>query len=103
MPVFVEFSPSPGAISDADLAVNKYRIYPNPAYDFLRVEWNTENSFGNLTFGILDAGGHQLLTDFCKADAGAFSFDLKSLQPGNYILLVKDDENRYTQLIEKLY
>lgn len=75
------------SIDDLELVINKFKIYPNPSTDYIKISGisNTEN------YKIINAAGQQIIkgiiTDNGKIDIKVLSYGLYYLQLGNENIL----------------
>ncbi len=77
-----------------DKSKSKISIYPNPAVNTLHINHECEN-IGNVSLSILDMKGRIILQT--KSNGHPYSdIDITSLENGNYILKITDDEG-YSQ------
>lgn len=74
------------------------KIYPNPAYDRVSIEWTA--IAGNTTIRLLDLGGRPLKTTHLgKANTGKqkTSLELTGLAPGLYIIEIQNGHRKLNQ------
>lgn len=82
-------------------ALKDIQVYPNPATDFLRVEFNLKNET-NIKLEILDVVGNNILTQnlgFTKKGLRSFNLDLNGIAPGIYMLSIKADNYSYNKKV----
>jgi hypothetical protein len=66
---------------------NEFKLYPNPAVDFLRIEMNSNGNVNKNNIKIVDGTGRNIEVDVSNSHNG-FSVDLSSLSNGVYLLSV---------------
>ena len=76
------------SVSPAAQSLEGVRIFPNPARDFVEVQW--ERSSGEaLTYVLCDLQGRVLLAGTAEVGASALRLDLRDQAPGLYVLRLR--------------
>jgi len=71
-------------------------IYPNPASTALTIDFKFEKMINNLELSIIDLIGNTCLKmQFNKLSALHQSLDVSRLSAGNYLLVIKADQETY--------
>ena len=68
-------------VTDLENTVSVLIIYPNPAREFLTVQWGEEN---DLSVTVLDMMGRSMICEDLNKDQ--YSLDIRNLPPGSYLL-----------------
>jgi hypothetical protein len=74
----------------------QFRVYPNPAQEFLRVE----SRGGGLELRLSDLAGRELMAD--RSGGGELRLDLSALPAGLYVLTLRSGGRQEQRLIEKV-
>ena len=82
-------------INDFDLE-NNFKIYPNPASDFVIIE---TNSGENAKVNIIDASGHVILIK--ELQTASAKFDISELPAGLYLFQISNDLGSVTKKVIK--
>lgn len=61
------------------------KLYPNPANDFITIEYNTGNVDGTNYIEIIDETGKKVDTRMLNHNSGQLILEIQSFKPGNYI------------------
>lgn len=75
-----------------DAQNSNLRVFPNPTQDKLTVEWNTKNQHLSVDIAIMDVLGKTVYQKGNIASSESAQLNLKSLNPGYYLLMVKNAE-----------
>ena len=81
-------SPNPNSISGPAAPAPKSTLYPNPAFQYVKLEFELEKE-ADLLFSLYDLQGRkidQVLEQHCKAGKNRIQLNVASLAPGNYFL-----------------
>ena len=84
---------SPTVTNISDL---KVKIYPNPATDYIRVEWETEKKL-EVYVELYDLVGRRVSQKKSEESINRIHMDLKSLQRSAYLLKVFTADGKYTR------
>ncbi|MBU2020363.1 MAG: fibronectin type III domain-containing protein [Bacteroidetes bacterium] len=76
------------ALSIDELSSSNIRVYPNPTKDYFTIQADKGISLDNMEFDIYDAQGKLLNIKAEKTGVSAFSFDVRELPNGLYLLRV---------------
>jgi hypothetical protein len=85
-------TPAPVSIqNNSELFVDP-RVYPNPAGDFLQVEFSLREEKQTI-FSLFDFNGREIFSETVQSYPGNNRklFNIKDLAPGNYIVNIKSD------------
>lgn len=83
-------------LDDYDLS-SQVKIYPNPAVDFLTIEWDAEQS-GKADLRILSADGKLVYQrSLIKQDGNEFICDIRGFSKGVYSIVLLTDRGQLTQ------
>ena len=96
-------SPSSAPVAVEDMQSMNFRTYPNPFSALIFVEFENEEA-QIMDFELYDASGRlvrDLMTTRVKKGKNIFRFSMKSLDEGNYWLLIKDNHGKCI-LMEKV-
>src|SRR5690606_30996247 len=88
-PVLGAFVPSPVGIKDVEFESLKFKVYPNPASDELKVESLTFKE--GLTVSIYDILGREVIQNSKFKIQN--SIDVSSLNKGIFFLVLKENNN----------
>ena len=84
---------SPTVTNISDL---KVKIYPNPATDYIRVEWETEKKL-EVYVELYDLVGRRVSQKKSEESINRIHMDLKSFQRSAYLLKVFTADGKYTR------
>jgi hypothetical protein len=90
-------SPFHLGITKADETITPTKLYPNPAYQFINIEFELKNE-ENLGFSIYDMQGRKvdhLLFQHCSKGRNFLQFNVAPLAPGNYVVKVSDPKGQF--------
>jgi len=62
------------------------KVYPNPAKDFITLEFNTGNDKANGCIEILDESGKKVVSRMLNRNVDQLILEIRSCKPGNYIV-----------------
>ena len=82
-------------INDKKIKINKFKITPNPATDYLTIQ----TTLKDYTIQITDVTGRVVYSKYKSAEK---SFNVASLTPGIYVLTIIDDNYSASQKFVKL-
>ena len=71
---------------------NNIQVFPNPANDFIRISLLDKRPVAYNEWKLLDLNGKNVLQG--KTDKNVFDIDMRSLQPGIYLLQCSDGKNQ---------
>jgi hypothetical protein len=71
---------------------NNIQVFPNPANDFIRISLLDKSPVAYNEWKLLDLNGKNVLQG--KTDENVFDIDMRSLQPGIYLLQCGDGKNQ---------
>jgi len=82
-----------------DINLSDFNLYPNPNNGSFSVEFNSKNS-DDIHISVFDSRGRKVF-DQSYSNNGNFSqnIDLEDVQPGVYLVVIKDGENSQTRKI----
>ena len=69
------------------------KLYPNPAHDYITLEYNNVRQYSSLSYSINDQSGKMLLKQKLNAKEREVLIDLSALKAGVYTLVVYGDNN----------
>ncbi len=78
-------------IKKNDETNNLYRIFPNPAKDFLTIEWVKNKSIGEVKLTLLEINGKQQELPAYRISFNTIRINTSSLVPGMYMLKINGD------------
>lgn len=84
---------SPAVTNISDM---KVKIYPNPATDYIRVEWETEKDL-EIYVELYDLVGRRVSQKKSEESINRIHLDLKSFQRSAYLLKVFTADGKYTR------
>jgi hypothetical protein len=76
-------------------------VYPNPANDFITIEYNTSKSGTAARFWIMDITGRVVLIPVLNPDITTQRIDISQLTPGTYILYLHNSTEAISKKIIK--
>jgi hypothetical protein len=69
------------------------KVYPNPAQDFITIEYNTNNDKANVVVELSDESGRKVYIQQLVRQLDAIILDTRNFKSGNYIVkLVVDNK-----------
>lgn len=69
------------------------KVYPNPAYDFITIEYNTNNDKANVVVELSDESGRKVYIQQLVRQLDAIILDTRNFKSGNYFVkLVVDNK-----------
>jgi hypothetical protein len=86
-------NPAPVSVQNSGALITDSRVYPNPAKDYLQVEFRlAHDSETNIT--VLDFNGRAIFSETAKSYSGENRklFNINDLAPGNYIVNIKTEK-----------
>ena len=86
-------NPAPVSVQNNGALITDSRVYPNPAKDYLQVEFRlADDSETKIT--VLDFNGRAIFTETAKSYSGENRklFNINDLAPGNYIVNIKTEK-----------
>jgi len=88
------------AVNDFQTKERKINIFPNPASEFINVQFTDENS-RNITISVLDFSGKTILEkDFENNGLALYSLAIKDkLSPGVYVVKIKTESGNYSSKV----
>ncbi len=89
MHVMVEAFEIAPDVSLEDPQILNFSYYPNPAKDYLKVEYSSTNA--ETVFEILDLNGRLIQSHKAEGEVGEMEFSISDLSNGIYLLRVKKD------------
>ncbi len=82
----------------SSLETGKISVLPNPASEYLHIEWLTTPSAGNLQMGLFDMQGRQVSLPYRK-EANGLVCEVKHLPKGIYVLKIKTPAALFTEKV----
>lgn len=82
--------------TENSIADSGFKIYPNPASNFVYVEF-AKRPRGNVAFQIFDMSGRMILQRSDHSANDRLEINVSSFSPGTYMLHVETDENEITK------
>jgi len=82
-------------IEEEEIHNNKFKIYPNPANDFIIIE-NNSGLIKNYTIEIFNNLGQTILQNNCEKHNKLYKIGINQIKPGLYYLSIKCDEIEYS-------
>jgi hypothetical protein len=80
----------------ANIADIKFKIYPNPATDYIRVEWDTDKSL-EVHVELYDLVGRRISRIKSEESINRIHLDLKSFQRSAYLLKVFTADGKFSR------
>ncbi len=92
-----DIRPEAPTVSQKDIiTINHVNLYPNPVADFLNVK--IENStLEKVEFELYNIIGNNLSVKVEELDESSFKLDIKDLNPGYYLVVIKDPLKRFNK------
>ena len=78
-----------------------FSITPNPARDFVNVNFSEQEVFGNGTYKIVDVNGRTVLGGDCKTNS--FSVNINTLPQGVYFILIETENKTLSEKFVKIF
>lgn len=95
------FNNTPTNVSDNISMINNVKIYPNPAVDNLKIQFNKLYS-GTLRTEVYNIQGHFIFAENINSYmAGNIDFEISNLATGFYFLILTVDSKKYVFKFEK--
>jgi len=69
------------------------KLYPNPAHDYITLEYNNVGQYSSLSYSLNDQSGKMLLNQKLNTQEREVLIDLSSLKAGVYTLIIYGDNN----------
>ncbi len=82
------------------VALNSFKMYPNPVRDKLSIEQKTNS--GETLIQITDLAGQLIFRTTIASNIPQFEIDCQRLKPGTYLIHVKSDRHTGTQVFVKI-
>jgi hypothetical protein len=104
LPVFKNSLSSLEDFADYMTQIRMKPIFPNPANDFILVDFETDGG-GELTLNVFDPLGNKVITALQRSfSVGSYQerVDLRGLRPGNYIVQLSSKVKSTTQIVQKI-
>lgn len=93
----------PNAANNLDKNVTKLSIYPNPNTEYINIELNNLNVFGNATINITNLEGKILYTEKVILDRNnLIPIMVNTLSAGTYFVQIQTEKQQITQKFVKL-
>lgn len=87
-------------VCKSTLQINKYSVYPNPASKMLNIEFTLSEEIEG-SFHLIDLGGNPVQTflsaSILQQGVNTFTFEIKDIAPGIYILMLQTNKGFRTQ------
>jgi hypothetical protein len=86
-------NPAPTGTESNNALISEPRVYPNPANDFLQVEFRLQSDAETL-ISLFDYNSRELFSEKIKSYSGENRklFNISDLAPGNYIVNIKTEK-----------
>ena len=92
-----DLRPESPTVSQKNIAtINQIDLYPNPVSDFLNVKIQN-STLNNVEFEMYNIIGNSLIVKVEETGNDNYKLDIKDLNPGYYLVIVKDPIKRFNK------
>ena len=85
------------AITTQNIEGFEINVYPNPATDFVVIDWTTDKE-NTLYISLFDLAGKKISEQTCLSSQDKVSVNMSQLASAHYLLEVKDKNNQFTKI-----
>ena len=78
-------------VFESDVASNYFKLYPNPANNYISIEYNFDYNFSNALFSVITLEGATVLNFKTNYRQGVHNIDLRDWKQGTYIISLKSN------------
>jgi len=86
---------------DAETLKTPIIVYPNPTESYLNIKFPTEFNSKDIVIELYDVNGKLVTDNKSKVQDNHINIDVKSLSNGVYLLHLKSDDKKWSQLFIK--